>query len=155
MYITLESDYAVRIAAELCANEGTKIDAKTLAARSHVTLRFALKILRKLVTADIVKSVKGTQGGYIINKKPEEITLKDVLEVTEGTYYFSRCLAPGGECSRDASGKCPFQKAFLDITDTVRAKLEEYTMADLLATGQKMEEDNKYAKTTEQLNTVG
>ena len=131
MYITLESDYAVRITAQLCQS-GRKEDAKKLSEECGVSLRFALKILGKLVAAEIVKSSKGAAGGYMINKKPEEITLKDVIEVTEGTYYFSFFLADGEKCSRGASGNCNFQRAFADITNTVRGKLEEYTFADLI-----------------------
>ena len=131
MYITLESDYAVRITAQLCKS-ARKEDARTLAEECGVSLRFALKILGKLVAADIVKSTKGAAGGYMINKNPAEITLSDIIEVTEGKYYFSRCLEDGTKCSRGASGSCNFQKAFADITETVRAKLEEYTFADLI-----------------------
>ena len=55
MFITLEADYAVRIVSVLC-REKDKMDAKTISNDACVTLRFALKILRKLVAADIVKS---------------------------------------------------------------------------------------------------
>ena len=67
MYITLETDYAVRIVSVLCL-DGGRVDAATIAGRANVTLRFALKILRKLVAADIIRSYKGTQGdrGYIL-----------------------------------------------------------------------------------------
>ena len=58
MFITLESDYAVRIVACL-AKENRRLDAKTISEMTCVTLRFALKILRKLVSAEIVKSFKG------------------------------------------------------------------------------------------------
>ena len=110
MFITLEADYAVRIVSVLC-REKDKMDAKTISNDACVTLRFALKILRKLVAADIVKSYKGTQGGYIINKDPAQLTLKDVLEAIEGTYYFSRCLSPDCTCNRGADGICCYQKA--------------------------------------------
>ena len=62
MHITLESDYAVRIVSCL-TTANKRLDAKTIAERTCVTLRFALKILRKLVAGGIVKSYKGTQGG--------------------------------------------------------------------------------------------
>lgn len=45
-----------------------KVGAKTISEMTGVTLRFSLKILRKLVAAGIVKSFKGTQGGYEIGK---------------------------------------------------------------------------------------
>ena len=130
MYITLEADYAVRIIAELCKAKG-KLDAKTISENTCVTLRFSLKILRKLVSAGLVKSYKGTQGGYTIAKDPKDITLKAVIESIEGTYCFSRCLQPDADCSRGASGKCPFQDAFCDITKVVSEKLESHNFAEL------------------------
>ena len=125
MHITLESDYAVRIVACL-ASEGKRLDAKSIAEKTCVTLRFSLKILRKLVCAEIVKSFKGTFGGYELAKKPEEITLKDVIEAVEGTYMLSRCLDDDYTCNRGASGRCPYQNAFRDISKTVDKKLSEY-----------------------------
>jgi Rrf2 family protein len=132
MYITLESDYAVRIVSVLSL-DGERIDAKTISERACVTLRFALKILRKLVSADIVKSYKGTRGGYQLNMNPSEITLRMVIEAIEGTYYFSRCLSDEHECNRGASGVCCYRKAFGEITEVVRRQLESYNFADLIA----------------------
>lgn len=68
MYITLEADYAVRIVNCLAKN-GSRMDAKALSAATGVTLRFSLKILRKLVAQGIVRSYKGTQGGYELARR--------------------------------------------------------------------------------------
>lgn len=138
MYITFESDYAVRITSCL-AMENAKLDAKTISEKTCVTLRFALKILRKLVAGGIVKSYKGYQGGYKLAKSPDEITLKDVIEAIEGTYNFSRCLGDGFECSRGMSGICSYQKAFGEISNIVRKKLEEYTFSDLIKQQEEIE----------------
>lgn len=126
MYITLESDYAVRIISCL-ANEGRRLDAKTIADETCVTLRFALKILRKLVAAKLVKSFKGTQGGYELNKDPADITLKDVIATVEGSYLFNRCLDGTYPCTRGASGNCGYQRAFAEVSELVNNKLDEYT----------------------------
>lgn len=126
MYITLEADYALRIVFCL-ANAGSRLDAKTISDRTCVTLRFALKILRKLVSSGIVKSFKGTQGGYELAKNLEKITLKDVIETVEGTYMLNRCLDANSPCSGGCSGNCEFQAAFMEITDIVNKKLEGYT----------------------------
>lgn len=131
MYITLESDYAVRIV-DCLAAENKRLDAKTISDMTCVTLRFALKILRKLVSVGIVKSFKGTQGGYELDKKPEEITLKDVIEAVEGTYMLNRCLDGNYPCSRGISGICKYQKAFCEISDIVNDKLAEYTFDNLM-----------------------
>ena len=58
MHITLEADYAVRIVYCLAA-AGKRMDAKAISDDTAVTLRFSLKILRKLVAGGIVRSFKG------------------------------------------------------------------------------------------------
>ena len=141
MYITLEADYAVRIVSVLCA-DGGRLDAGTISERATVTLRFSLKILRKLVAADIVKSYKGSQGGYMISRDPSEITLRMVIEAIEGTYYFSRCLSDDHECNRGMSGICCFQKAFSQITDVIRDELDKYNFADLMRENKVLKEKN-------------
>ena len=131
MHITLESDYAVRIVACL-AQENKRLDAKTISEKNSVSLRFALKILRKLVESGIVKSYKGTQGGYELAKSPSEISLCDVIETVEGTYHFSRCLEDGYECSCGKSGVCCHQKAFGQITEIVKKELKARTFDKLV-----------------------
>ncbi|SDB12398.1 transcriptional regulator, BadM/Rrf2 family [Ruminococcaceae bacterium FB2012] len=140
MQLTLEADYAVRIISVLCMEEG-RADAKTISDKASVSLRFALKILRKLVSAELVDSFKGTQGGYVLKREPSEINLRQVIEAIEGTYYFSRCLSPEGECNRGMSGVCCYQRAFGEITELVRDRLDGYNFADLLAASRETERD--------------
>ena len=131
MFITLESDYAVRIVGCLAA-ENRRMDARTLSENNCVSLRFALKILRKLVTADIVRSYKGTQGGYELAKPASEISVKDVIEAVEGKYTLSRCLTEEHDCNRSMSGKCQYQKVFAKISGIVEKELESYTFDMLI-----------------------
>ena len=131
MCLTLESDYAVRIIGCLSA-ENKRIDAKNISERTGVSLRFALKILRKLVSAGLVKSYKGMQGGYVLAKAPSEITMLDVIETVEGSYYLNRCHEEEFVCTRGAKGCCCYQKVFNEITDIVSKKLAEYNFEDLL-----------------------
>lgn len=126
MHITLEADYAVRIVDCIARSEG-RIDAKTISAETCVSLRFALKILRKLVAEGIVKSFKGTQGGYELARKPGEISLKDVIQTVEGKYCLNRCLSDEYACSRGMSAACRYRRVFESISDEVDKKLASYT----------------------------
>ena len=90
MQMTLEADYAVRIVYEL-ASGGGRIDAGALAQASGVTVRFSLKILRKLVAAGLILSYKGAAGGYELAKAPGEISLCDIVEAIEGPIHIARC----------------------------------------------------------------
>jgi len=126
MYITLESDYAIRIVGCI-KKENKRIDSKAISEKTGVTLRFALKILRKLVANGIIKSYKGTQGGYELAKAPSDISLMDIIETVEGKYYFSRCLNEECGCNRGMSGLCQYQKIFNEISEIVEEKLNSYT----------------------------
>lgn len=131
MHITLESDYAVRIVTFLAA-QNTRFDAKTISENTEVTLRFALKILRKLVASEIVRSYKGTTGGYELMKTPDKISLADVIGAIEGPYYFSRCLNPENGCPRTNGCGCKASKVFADISKTVSNKLSKTTFDQLI-----------------------
>ena len=98
MRITLESDYALRIVTEL-ASRDTQVDAKTLAERTQVTPKFALKILHKLVNGGIVDSYKGKLGGYKLRLSPDDITLKMVIELIDGPIALTKCIGDEQTCS--------------------------------------------------------
>lgn len=110
MHITLEADYAVRIV-HVLAQSGKRLDAKTISEMTGVTLRFSLKILRKLVAAGIVKSFKGTQSGYEIGKPAEEISLGEVIETIEGRYTLNRCVTGEYACTRHKTNAVSSRKS--------------------------------------------
>ena len=139
MHITLESDYALRIVYYLL-QRGERTDAAQIARETGVTLRFALKILRKLVAADLVRSFKGAAGGYEPARKPEEISMGDVIAAIEGVYCLNRCLKPDVGCSRNMAEVCPIHGAFDRISRSVRGMLAEETFDKLLAEAPKNHE---------------
>ena len=130
MQINLESDYAARIVYCLTKVDG-RLDAQSIAEETCVSLRFTLKIMRKLVAAGIVRSFKGAKGGYQLARGPESVTLRQVIEAVEGPYRFSRCLDGEYDCSCSAVMGCPFHTVFDDVTKTVIEKLDAVTFADL------------------------
>ena len=130
MHINLESDYAVRIVQYL-AQSNERRDAQSIADSTCVSLRFTLKIMRKLVAADLVQSFKGAHGGYTLSRPASSITLRQVIEAVEGPYRFSRCVDNGYACNCSSVTACPFHSVFDDITQMVIQKLDEATFDSL------------------------
>lgn len=128
MHMTLEADYAVRIV-ECLAAAGQKVDARTIAEETHVPLRFALKILRKLVADNLIVSYKGSHGGYMLAHPAAETTLRQVIESVEGPYVINRCQQGEYCCNHTAS--CRFHEIYNEISEIVRDKLDSYTFADV------------------------
>ena len=120
MHMTLEADYAVRIV-EFLAEQNCKTDARTIAEQAQVPLRFALKILRTLVSKEIIKSYKGAKGGYQLARPAKEITLREVIEAVEGPYILSRCQSDAYTCGHTS---CRFHQVYHEVSQLVREKLE-------------------------------
>ena len=131
MHINLESDYAIRIV-QCLARTPERMEAQTISDQTNVSLRFTLKIMRKLVAAGLVKSYKGVHGGYELARTPSTITLRQVIEAVEGPYRFSRCLDNAYDCSCSGNGPCPFQAVFDEVTRLVTDKLDTVTFDALL-----------------------
>ena len=132
MRITLESDYALRIITAMAGYEDIT-DAKTIASDTSVTLRFTLKILHKLVGGGIVKSFKGVRGGYKLNASPDEINLKDVIELIDGPIAIARCLDSAEECSLNCDKtSCVYHHIFDTISIELASKLKRITISDVL-----------------------
>lgn len=127
MHMTLEADYAVRIV-EMLTVANDKLDAHTISDETHVPLRFALKILRKLVSDGIVKSYKGAHGGYMLAREPDKISLREVIESVEGPYMLSRCQQDEYSCTHTT---CRFHEIYSEISTIVRDKLNSYTFANI------------------------
>ena len=138
MVMTLEADYAVRIIDILSASN-KKIDARRISENTQVPLRFALKILRKLVASGLIVSYKGAHGGYMLARQPKDITLREVIESVEGPYMINRCQHDEYSCSHTA--QCRFHQIYNEISSMVRSKLESYTF-DTLSSGQDSDDNS-------------
>lgn len=140
MHITLETDYAIRIV-DMLAKESLKedtgfrscVDAGTISEKVDVPLRFALKILRKLVGGGVVKSYKGVYGGYRLNKPLNETSLYDVISIVEGEYQFSRCLSEEYSCNCSSDGlPCNYRHTFANVSEMVKEYLTKQTFDKLI-----------------------
>ncbi len=130
MKITKEADYALRIVAML-AKSGQQIEAKVIAEQNGIPYRFTLKILRKIVQAGYLKSFRGVNGGYMLNKTPEEITLRNVIEIIDGDIALNGCLNESGCCVND--GNCVIRRKLQHVQDIVTNELDSITFADIIA----------------------
>lgn len=123
MYFTLETDYAIRIVDCLSRSNG-RMGAKIISEKTGVTLRFSLKILRKLVASGIIRSFQGAQGGYEIARPLDDISLNDIVETIEGPFTLNRCQHDDFECTRVADKECPYHYLFTELSEKVISELK-------------------------------
>lgn len=92
MYISTKTGYALRALIELAVTEkGKPLSIKEMAERQQLPLKYLERLFGLLKKAELVKSRKGTHGGYLLSKPAEEITLKDVMHAVEESHYYSYC----------------------------------------------------------------
>ncbi|ADK16445.1 MULTISPECIES: RrF2 family transcriptional regulator [Clostridium] len=133
MKITQESDYGFRVVLYLSnLGYGKKIEAKTIAKDQNVPLRFLLKLLRKLTQAGIVKSFRGVNGGYALNRMPEDITLRNIIEAIDGPIYLNRCLYDTEHCNAHKKGHCGVHNALSKVQGTLINELESINFKDIM-----------------------
>ncbi len=123
MRITHEADYAIRVTYCL-AEHGGKMGAKEISEETGVTLRFALKILRKLIGSGIVRSYKGAAGGYELAKPAREITIGELIECIDGVIAINHCLCNEFDCTRiEHKSECAIRHAFGRVNAMIRDEL--------------------------------
>ena len=90
MLITRRSDYAMRICRVL--HDGKVHNVREICQAEEIPKAFAYKILRELEMAGLVKSERGNQGGYYLNRPLSELTLYDVVNITEDDLAILHCM---------------------------------------------------------------
>ena len=110
MKLTRASSYAVHALVFMATQkENRPVASRTIAKARGVPERFLLKVLKPLVSARVLHSIKGPNGGYCLAKSPSEISLLDVVEAVDGPFgkqsSFAREEADGG-LNRRLDGIC-------------------------------------------------
>ncbi|MGI6336016.1 MAG: RrF2 family transcriptional regulator [Eubacteriales bacterium] len=128
MRITNEADYALRIVYNLL--DGSQRSAKLISEQTGVTLRFALKILRKLALSDIVGSQQGAAGGYYLKRTPSEISVGEIIEIIDGPFLINNCMDSVYICTRMGKNteNCPFHQFFDELNIKIRREMFTATM---------------------------
>jgi Rrf2 family protein len=120
--ISTKGRYALRIMLDLAKNEsGGFIPLKDISARQGITVKYMEQIISALCKAGLVKSSRGSSGGYRLAKKPGEYKIGDILRVMEGGVAVVACL-------EDAANACPRSAACatLPFWRGLNRAIEEY-----------------------------
>jgi Rrf2 family protein len=125
---TAKADYAVRAAVELAA-AGEMVTADQLAQAQSIPVNFLENILRDLRRAGLVEIRRGQQGGYLLARPAEEISIADVIRAVEGPLANVRGLSPD-QLSYEGSA-VKLREVWVALRASVRTVLEQVTLADI------------------------
>ena len=131
MRLTRQTNYAVRIMMYCAANEGQLSRIPEIASAYSVSELFLFKILQPLVENGLVRTVRGRNGGVRLAKPAAELTLFDVVRVTEESFAMAECFEnDASECPLVDS--CALNSALREALGAFFAVLERCTIEDLV-----------------------
>ena len=132
MKISTKGRYALRMMIDLAEHQGEGFVAlKDIAARQGISKKYLEQIIPILNRSDFLQANRGAQGGYRLAKAPKAYTVKDILELTEGSLTPVACLdtTPVG-CER--SENCVTLPLWKGLAEVIENYLDSVTLQDLL-----------------------
>jgi Rrf2 family protein len=129
MRVSAKADYAVRAAVELAAADSPPVKGEVISQAQDIPLKFLENILGELRHAGIVRSQRGTEGGYWLARPADEITLADVMRAVEGPLASVRGSPP--ETLKYEGTAQPLGTVWVAVRANLRAVLESVTLADI------------------------
>jgi len=130
MQITRATDYAVRVMIHLAGlPPGTSVRQAELSQTTDVSGHFLSKVLQQLVRSRLIRSQRGSGGGYALAVSAKSVSLLDVVEAIEGPVRLNQCIEEGPSCERKSW--CPAHQVWAEAQAAVVSVLGGASMAGL------------------------
>ena len=137
--LSLRAKYALKAMVYLAQQRGDEpLSVTDVASRTNVPRPFLEQILSDLKRRNLLISRRGKQGGFLLARKPQDISFADIIRHVDGPLALAPCASrtayrPCPEC-RDVK-TCELRRTFIAARDATAAVLENTNLADLLAGG--------------------
>jgi Rrf2 family protein len=129
--ITAKVDYAVRAALELSAAPPGPVKGELLAERQGIPQKFLENILAELRRAGLVSSQRGAEGGYRLARRPETVSVADIIRAVEGPLADVHGTPPESVTYPGPADTLP--RVWVATRAALRSIREETTLEDILA----------------------
>jgi Rrf2 family cysteine metabolism transcriptional repressor len=141
MKLSTRTRYAVRALIELALNEDNKpLQLKIIARRQDISIKYLEQLIAVLRSAGLVRSIRGSKGGYMLAKEPDKIVLSDVFHCLEGNANTSECVEDKDYCQRAAD--CAARQVWTQVQQAIEEVLQSITLRDLVDNTKKREDLN-------------
>ena len=126
--ITKKVEYALMAIRHLHM-EDSKLSSSTEIANSYnIPKPLLAKILQRLARKNIIKAIKGPNGGYIISKDPLKIKMSEFFEIMEGPMGIADCIYDS-KC--DQLECCSIKNPIIKLNNTVKSLFDNMTLAEI------------------------
>ncbi len=132
MKISTKGRYALRMLLDLAEHRADGyIALKDIAARQGVSKKYLEQIVPILNRSDLLRTNRGNQGGYMLVKTPDQYTVGEILQLTEGSFAPVACVGKNPEeCVR--SSECPTLPVWQGLYKVISEYLDGITLQDII-----------------------
>lgn len=141
MRLSTKSRYGLRAMIDIAQNcTGTPAQIQDISTRQHISPRYLEQIFQNLKRAGLLRSKRGPQGGYCLSRKPEEISVLEILNATEQDILLVECSGKPGKARKRRpacpdAGKCLTQMVWEDANKILSDFFGTLTLAALCQRG--------------------
>ena len=131
MKLSTRGRYSTRLMLELGLHFGQgPVLLKDISKKQKISLKYLGQLIIPLKIAGLIKSTRGSHGGYFLAKPPEDIKLSQILRAVEGNLAFTECVDSPDICYR--SGNCVAHDIWEDASKQFNDMLNSISLADML-----------------------
>ena len=133
MKLTTKGRYAVMAMADLASNEDLKpVSLNEIATRQNISLSYLEQLFFKLKNNDLVKSVRGSQGGYMLGKKAKDIKLSNIISAVDEEVKTLNCKKDSKKGCDGRSVKCITHYLWDDLEKHINSFFENKNLNELI-----------------------
>ena len=133
MKLTSKGRYAVMALVDLARFDGINpVSLRDISLRQGISLDYLEQIFSKLRKKEIVQSVRGTQGGYILNRKAKEIKLTNIFDAVDEKVKTVQCKKESKKGCNGKSIKCVTHNLWDDLEKHINSFFEKNTLKDIV-----------------------
>ncbi len=132
MRLSTRGRYGVAALYELATrSDGSPVTLRQIAEGQGLSESYLEQLFLALRRADVVSSVRGAQGGYVLARPAAEITIGDIVRALEGPIAPVSCVADEEACTRDHLDGCPTRPIWIRLARCMNRVLDSITLADI------------------------
>ena len=133
MKLTSKGRYAVMALTDLAKfDDANPVSLRDISLRQGISLDYLEQIFSKLKKNQIVKSIRGTQGGYILSKRPNEIKLNNIFHAVDEKIKTVQCKKESKKGCNGKSTKCVTHNLWDELETHINNFFEEKSLDDLV-----------------------
>ena len=133
MKLTSKGRYAVMALVDLARfNNVNPVSLRDISLRQGISLDYLEQIFSKLRKEEIVQSIRGTQGGYILNKKPYEIKLSNIFSAVDEKVKTVQCKKESKKGCNGKATKCVTHYLWDELENHINNFFEKKSLEDLV-----------------------